>query len=277
MSPPALFIIRRIIAIWGKKRIVVRTKYDFRIGLELGAYLIEGYLYLGETNPLETRVLRTILQKGDNFFDIGANMGWYTLNASQVVGRGGKVVAFEPNPSVVSRLQENCKLNHIRNVTIVQAAVSDMNGSVVFWVGDSDELGSLTKENAAKGSIHGVKKMHVTSLTLDSYTQQVKFNNIRFMKIDTEGADLQVIHGARFTLKKFSPYLMVEVFGLVQETDKDRDRKILSYLKQLGYKPYEFTQTGLRPYQLSKRQSQLINLFFAKDDQELRMLGLLDI
>ena len=62
---------------------------------------------MGETNPYETKVLRETLKSGDIFFDIGAHIGWYSLNAAQIVGEKGKVIAFEANPNCFADLGKN--------------------------------------------------------------------------------------------------------------------------------------------------------------------------
>ncbi len=275
MSPPAVFILKQIIKLVGKKYIVVRTKYGFLIKLKIEDYLIAGHMHLGETNPFETNILRTILKPGDVFIDVGAHMGWFTLNAGQVVGDKGKVYAFEPNPSVAGWLRDNCELNHLHNVSLEEVAVSDKNDTVIFWIGDIDSLGSLRRQNATRDSTHESKKLKRLSITLDHFADKHKLRKIKFIKVDAEGADLQVLMGAERILRKFSPCLLVEVFGLTQETDRNRDKEIVSYLARLDYKPYELTKFGVRLINEHEVKSQLINLFFAKDDRELGKLGLL--
>ena len=75
-------------------------------GLSPYEYYMSGYFFLGESNPMETRVLRRVLRIGDIFLDVGAHIGWYSLSARQIVGPAGKVIAFEPNPSCVSELNK---------------------------------------------------------------------------------------------------------------------------------------------------------------------------
>lgn len=276
MSPPVVLLLKLIIALVGKRYFVIRTKYGFLIKLKIADYLFAGYLHLGETNPFETNILRTLLHKGDVFIDVGAHMGWFTLNASQAVSTQGKIFAFEPNPSVASWFRDNCELNHLRNIFLEETAVSDRNGMVTFWIGDIDSLGSLRRQNAARESIHSVRKLKRPCITLDHFADKHKLRKIKFIKVDAEGADLQVLKGGERILRKLSPYLLVEVFGLTQETDLYRDKDIVGYLTRLGYKPYELTETGLRPIKEDEVKSQLINLFFAKDDRELIKLGLIN-
>lgn len=275
MSGPILFLLTIIHRIIGEKMIITRSKYNFLVKLRVMDYLVGGYMHLGETNPLETYVVRKLLHKGDIFFDVGAHLGWYTLNASQVVGRKGKVYAFEPNPSVASWLGENCQLNNLKNVSIIKAPVADSVAAVDFWVGESDALGSLSKANAIRGSTREAKKIKIISTTLDSFIKQRRIRKVKIIKIDVEGADLLVIKGGKNFLKRQAPYLIVEVFGLTWEKDRDRDKDIFSYLSRLGYKAYEFVPQGLRLIQKNSLSPQVINIFFAKDDRGLKQMKLL--
>lgn len=275
MSGPILLVLTIINRIVGEKMIITRSKYNFLIKLRAMDYFMGGYMHLGETNPLETYVVRSLLRRGDIFFDVGAHLGWYTLNASQVVGRKGKVYAFEPNPSVASWLGTNCQLNNLENVSIIEAPVAERVTTLDFWVGESDTLGSLSKTNATRGSRRGAKKIQTTSTTLDSFVKQRRIRKVKIIKIDAEGADLLVIKGGKNFLKRQSPYLIVEVFGLTWEKDRDRDKDIFSYLSRLGYKAYEFVPQGVRLIQKDGPSSQIINLFFAKEDRELKQMKLL--
>lgn len=273
MNPISKFFISLIIKAFGGKKIIVKTKYGFFIQISIDEFLTGGYLHIGEINPFETKILRTILQDNDIFFDVGAYIGWYSLNASQKVGKKGKVFAFEPNPSVAKLLEANCRRNKFNNIIIQKVALSDSNGYQDFWMGGEDMLGSLKKENTSRFS-KKIKSIRVKINTLDTFFKERKIKKIRLIKIDAEGSDLQVIKGARSILKKFSPYLIIEVFGLTQETDKKRDEEIISYLSRFGYKPYELTLDGLRLYR-GKQKPQLINMFFARDKKELQKLKLL--
>ena len=73
------------------------------------------------------------------------------------------------------------------------------------------------------------------------------------------------------------PYIMVEVYGLTWAQDTKRDQKIYSFLNDLGYAPYEFTQKGLRLLNSKMERPQIINVFFAPNDHELKKSSLMAI
>lgn len=275
MSPPVVFTLKTIAYIAGNRTIPFTTKYGLTLKLRIGDILFGGYLHLGESNPLEIYVLRNILNPNDIVVDVGAHLGWYTVNSAQMVGSGGTVYAFEPNPSVAAWLAENCKLNGLTNVRIERIALADKNSTTDFFVGGADSLGSLKLINAKRSNLERVKRIKVPLRSLDRYLKMSELKKLKLIKVDAEGADLEVLKGAAGLLRKLHPYLIVEVFGLTWNTDVGRDKKIISYLQSLGYHPYSFEQGGLRKYFPTMGQPQIINLFFAHRETELRKLRLI--
>jgi len=275
MSPPVQFIFKLIIKLFGDHSINIKTKYGFNMILTVEEYLVGGYLHLGETNPFETNIMRKLLANGDVFFDVGAYKGWYAMNAAQIVGKNGNVFAFEANKEVARILGSIQKLNGFNNIQVETVAVSDKNGTNKFWTGNKDMLGSLIKKHIQTYSDTPVNSIEIKTITLDSFNKNKKLKKINMIKIDVEGSDLDVLKGAGNILRKYSPYLLVEVFGLSADINKNRKNEILDYLSGFGYKPYQFVANGLKEFDSTQQDAQLINLFFAKTDRELRALGLL--
>ncbi len=271
MSPPVVFGLQTISKIGGSRTFPFTTKYGLIVKLHIGDILFSGYLHLGESNPTEMYVLRKILRPKDVVFDVGANSGWYTLNAAQVIGKG-RVYAFEPNPALADWASENCRLNHLTNVKIEKIALSDKTSKLEFYVGDN--FGSLDKKIARLGS-RRINRIRVPVTTIDAYVKSQNIKKVSVIKIDAEGKDFEVLRGADQTLRHYHPYLIVEVYGLSYDADIGRDKKILAYLGKLGYQAYAFVQGGLQRYNPGNGQPQIINLFFAPDRDKLSHLQLL--
>lgn len=269
MSPLVVFVLKSIAYIAGNRTIPFTTKYGLTLKLRVGDILFGGYLHLGESNPSEIYILRKILSLNDIVFDVGANLGWYALNSAQVIGSRGQVYAFEPNPAVANWASENCRLNHLTNVKIEKIALADKTSRLEFYIGDN--FGSLIKKVARLDS-RKIKRISVPVTTIDAYVKGLSIKKISLIKIDAEGKDFEVLRGAVQTLKQYHPYLIVEVFGLSWDTDVGRDKKILAYLGKLGYQAYTFVQGGLEHYNPGNGQPQIINLFFARRETELRKL-----
>lgn len=269
MSPLVVVILKFIAYIAGSRTIAFTTKYGLTLKLRVGDILFGGFLHLGESNPMEMYVLRKILNPNDVVFDVGANLGWYALNSAQVVGSSGQVYAFEPNPAVANWASENCCLNHLTNVKIEKIALADKTSTLEFYIGDN--FGSLVKKVARLDS-RKIKRISVPVTTVDDYIKGLSIKKVSLIKIDAEGKDFEVLRGAVQTLKQYHPYLIVEVFGLSWDTDVGRDKEILAYLEKLGYQAYAFVQGGLQHYNPRNGQPQIINLFFARSETELRKL-----
>ncbi|MDX3388383.1 FkbM family methyltransferase, partial [Streptomyces niveiscabiei] len=107
--------------------------------------VIQRYLYLfGAWEPHLTSFVSRRLRPGDTFIDVGANIGYYTVLASQLVGSTGRVVAVEPSPDFHEALAGNVRLNGCANVRTVNTAVSDTPGRLTFYLEDPMNLGGTT-------------------------------------------------------------------------------------------------------------------------------------
>ena len=80
---------------------------------------------LGIVEPLTMDTIKINVKRGDIALDLGANIGYHTLILSKLVGKTGKVFAFEPAPENAALIRENIKINNIKNVVVIEMAVSD--------------------------------------------------------------------------------------------------------------------------------------------------------
>ena len=132
-------------------------------------------------------------------FDIGANVGFYTLLASKLVGPAGKVVAFEPVPSNVAYLRRHLALNAVDNVEVVEAAVSDLEGEVAFQEGASNSVGRI-----AEGG-----NLTIPSVTIDALIESGRLPPPTVIKMDVEGAEYRALMGAKRSLIQHRPILFL--------------------------------------------------------------------
>jgi len=155
------------------------------------------------------------LKAGTVFFDIGANVGYYTLFASTLVGDAGKVISFEPEPGNMKMLVEHITTNKCINVTPVQKALADAPGIVRF---------DGTAHTMCKFSDDG--NIEVECTTLDKF---IRDSGIPpdIMKIDVEGAEVRVLRGADTCLSEIRPEIVLsihdnlldECLGILSEYD----------------------------------------------------------
>ncbi len=146
-------------------------------------------------NADEYRAFRADISPGDVVFDIGANLGAYSLLFAQWVGPAGHVYAFEPAPEARRGLDRHVRLNHCDDrVTISPHAVSGAPGLVRFRAAGPDGDNRIVDGDAAGGG-----QIDVTATSIDAFCEARRLAPA-FIKIDAEGAELEVLKGARRTI-----------------------------------------------------------------------------
>jgi FkbM family methyltransferase len=141
----------------------------------------------GSHEPLATNLVKKEIKKGDIVLDIGANIGYYTLIFARLVGEGGKVYAFEPDPVNFSLLKKNIEVNGYQNVVLVQKAVSNKTGKTRLY------LSEYTADHRIYDSHDGRRSMEIESTTLDDFFSMPV--NIGFIKMDVQGSELLIFQG----------------------------------------------------------------------------------
>lgn len=151
--------------------------------------------------------------------DIGSNVGtfaWHALN----VNHNLKVLLFEPDVTNIRLLKKTIKSNRFNNISLWEGVVSDKDGEMEFLVDNaSGATGSIKNDSSNASSLHHAYNMSfktlVRSISIDTYMQSVFVEkNSSLMKIDVEGAELEVLTGAKSFIKKFRPFVIVECFDL---------------------------------------------------------------
>jgi FkbM family methyltransferase len=162
--------------------------YDMK--LELGDY-IQRSIYLGTFEPRESAQVRNDLKPGMTFIDVGANVGYYTLLAASLVGRRGRVLAFEPSPYAFDRLVETIKRNNLSQVRAIQSGLSDGSGEEHLFLPDA--RGNHSPSMVPNG---GGRPINVPVRRLDDWLAEHEVDQVDLMKIDVEGFEPNVIKGA---------------------------------------------------------------------------------
>ncbi len=110
-----------------------RKLFGYDVELSLVDH-IQRNVYLGTYEPHDSSLVRNYLKPGMTVMDIGANIGYYSLMASQIIGPAGRVFSFEPNPELGRNLEQTIRDNHITNITFEKAGVSDQAGWADLFV-----------------------------------------------------------------------------------------------------------------------------------------------
>ena len=170
--------------------------------------ILRGRKTARRTDVEEIAILRSRISTGDTVFDVGANKGGYLACLAKLVGKRGKVFAFEPLPHLAARLKTACAKLKWRQVEVRAAAASDKDGTAVLTTpsGDRHWESSLERNDSPDA-----KKREVSTVRLDGYLGQLEGQRLTAMKIDVEGHESSVIEGASELVITKKPMLLVEV------------------------------------------------------------------
>ena len=216
------------------------------------SYLYRAYRYRLHVDRAELRFVCQSLQPGQVAADIGCHKGAYTYWMRRRVGPSGAVYAFEPQPKQVAYLREAFSAMRYDNVSIVPMAVSNRGGEMPLHVPSgagrtheaSLEEASSYREPSGNSSASARPTYLVDVTTLDDFFGN-KPHGPAFLKIDVEGHELAVLDGARQTLERYRPTILLECEAR-HRPDGDV-RPVFELLASLGYKGSFFSPRTRRP------------------------------
>ncbi len=202
----------------------------------------------GKSHPSEIRLAKYLIQNlrhNDSFLDIGAHYGYFSLLAAQLVGSNGRVTAFEASPSTFQVLKKNT--SRTPNITAINKAVSDQTTELSFF-----EFPNLYSEyNTIDVSQFRDKpwlekyrptEIRIQADTLDNLlTEQEAIPSI--IKIDVEGAEFQVVSGAKNFLENHSPVVIMEY--LPEKRGNTAHVNAETFLNRLRYTPHIIDDEGM--------------------------------
>jgi FkbM family methyltransferase len=165
-----------------------------------------GYV-AGTSELLEQSLILKHLARGGVFYDVGANAGFYAVIGARAAGPTGQVYAFEPMPTLAERIRENGRLNSMANLMVVEAAVSNSDGTVNFAA-----QGALSMLNSIGAAQNTAEHVCVRALRVDTFAADHRPPTL--MLIDIEGDEIQALQGGLRTIATYLPVLMVEVHYL---------------------------------------------------------------
>ena len=207
--------------------------WDWRLEMLLGRYE-------KETVDLFNR----IILPGMTVIDIGAHVGYFTRLFSKLVGPDGRVVSFDANKNNFEILIRNASRSRYKNITLVNKAISDKDGSIDFY-----KVMSKTGCHSIIQPVAESEKVIVPSVTLDSFLTESGINKVDIIKIDIEGAEYYAFMGMKDLFKRAkSLYVLCEYCP--------------KHLKLAGIDPIYFLKTmqgyGLSMYQVLAHGEQII-------------------
>ena len=218
----------------------------------------------------EIDFVRKFLKPGMNVVDIGANYGIYTLTSAQLIGKDGRIWAFEPSSTTARLLAKSINANKIENAQLIQAGLSDKHGHSSLVLNPNTEMCFLSDDPDETG-----QKERVELYSLDECREKYGWHSIDLIKMDAEGHESKIIKGGDNLLASSSPLVMYEI-----RAGNKVNLNLLREFEQLDYKSYVLIPglNILAPFDSEDAiDDYLLNLFCCKEDRatDLEQRGLL--
>jgi len=218
---------------------VFSTPAGLKLRLDLATYP-DCNMALGLYETESIRLLSKLLKPGGHFVDCGANIGYFTLTASRIVGLSGRVDSFEPSPINRARLEEHLKLNAANNVRVHALAADTENKSLIFH----QPIGELNHGQASvfASLVPQSETVTVQAARIDQTVDQIP----DVIKVDVEGAELIALQGAeKFLQSAKPPALIIEHNHESAAAAGYRPSDLFRYLRKVQPN-YQFAWIGWR-------------------------------
>ncbi|MGY5353422.1 FkbM family methyltransferase [Wenyingzhuangia sp. IMCC45467] len=209
------------------------------------SYLTHLLFWKGYQNFEYTSIFIKLIKKLDTFYDIGSNIGYYSLLA-EMENPKIKVVAFEPANGPLHYLKENIRINNFKNIIVEDIALSEKTGNITFFEIKNKKYTYL-KHNLAGESNAGSKTSgrnfvptEVKTMTFDEYVLNTEQKCIDLVKMDTEGTEHFILKHSDYVLEKIKPIFICETLFNTIESELE------SIFNKYGYDFYNHSETGLK-------------------------------
>lgn len=215
----------------------------------------------------ESRMIDRLAAEGRNFYDIGANIGWYTLQIASH-SRDMQVYAFEPIPATFSQLQKNIGLNAFSNINAHNFGFSNKQEELTFYFypegSTNASAANLTNGSTVTEVICSVRKF-------DDYIAQTG-DQVDFIKCDVEGGELLVFEGAKATIARDKPVVFAEILRKWSRKFNYEPNEIFAFFTALGYQSFTVDKHTLVPFGLMDETTVETNFFFLHADKHANLI-----
>lgn len=216
-------------------------------------FMQSALFWLGEQDRWDVFHIKRLVVPGAVIFDVGANVGYYSLVIAAALNGNCETHAFEPNPETYDRLARHIELNGMgASVFAHRLALSDAIGSGKIVERDGNS-GAASVETSGDGE--------VALTTLDAFCGARGLARIDFIKVDIEGLEERMLNGARETLQRHRPALLVELNPSTLTRENSSAERVAELLRSLGYELYEARRERLLPLNKLPQGEEFINAF----------------
>lgn len=198
-------------------------------------HLQEQIFWYGYYEKEAILIWEKLIATDSTVIDIGANIGYYSIVAGHMAKKG-KVFAFEPIAALRKKIELNCSINKLANVSIEPFAVGNQPGKCKIYISSNDNVGMSGIQ--PQENFSGITE-DTDMISLDEWSSFHQLKKIDIIKIDTEGAELKVLQGMIKIIEQNRPAIILEVITELLSMFGHTSSEVHSLLLQLRYIPYQ--------------------------------------
>lgn len=196
---------------------------------------IERWMWAGIYEQDLVKLFKAVLKPGMTMLDVGANIGYFSVIASGLVGQEGNVYSFEPTPECFARLQRN--LSNFSWSHAYPYAVGDSTGVTTIHFNERElGWGSLLSDSDL------TRSAEVQLITLDDCILRENIRSVHFIKMDIEGGEFRVLRGAAQILRDFRPIIAAELNSVCLKRDNHTPEDVVQLLRSAEYQTFSFNE-----------------------------------
>ncbi|HEX8474137.1 MAG TPA: FkbM family methyltransferase [Pyrinomonadaceae bacterium] len=200
--------------------------------------------FMGYYEPQETALVRHLLRPGMCFVDVGANWGYFTLLAADLVGKHGRILAIEPHPMLFSLLERNISKNMLPHVTALSVAVADREGEMNL-AGFRDEDANSGTSRLTHAPSSTVPNFRVATRLLEPLLDEYGAREVDLIKIDIEGAEGLVLATMSEGLRRAHyKHILLELHPAALAEQGTSPRAIIEHVLSFGYSAWRLDHSA---------------------------------
>ncbi len=236
----------------GLPRLPVQKRIgEVRFELDDAQYRGTAPMYFGSYAMPLVAAMKRYLRPGSVFVDVGANIGYISAIAADIVGRDGEVHCFEPVPRYFDKLERFARMNTEYRISVNACAAGESEGTSTVYI--THEAGQNTLVPAYKTSSEVASTLTIPVVRLDEYLLGCNLHNVAFVKIDAEGFELPILRGLEqyFERATVAPAIACEIAPKAYPLMGRKVEELCALMRRHGYAAFDMVD-GTTPVNLSR-------------------------